>query len=470
LKALVEVEGQEEAMERAFDVVVVGGGLAGHVTAMSAAEAGAEVLVLEKASVPGGNAVYSGGSFAFAGTDMQRQQGIADSPEELRADMLDVGGHQNDPALVEVYIREQLPAYEWLRDVGVVFDRLTLSSSQSRPRSHGVDAPRMFEAIRAAAQKIPRIAYEGDVRARQLLRRDGRVTGVLVERAEGQQQIQARCGVVLATGGFSRSRSMLQTFAPALVNAAPLGGDGATGDGHVMGRALGADLADMGFVKGTFGTSAGPPFSPEPRILLIPLFKGALIVNSRGERFADESLSYKILGDLCLGQPDALGFQIFDADIMAQSRPTYPVNDFKGALARGYLRMANTLEELASAVGIDPAATAASVHRYNADVRRDGRDGVFGRASLGHGSGTLVEIASPPFYIYPCTTGLPSTYGGLRVDPAMRVIDVFDAPVPGLFAAGEVVGGFHGAGYISGSSLAKTVICARVAGRMVTAG
>ena len=112
-----------------WDVIVIGGGLAGVSAGIAAADAGARVLILEKTADPGGSARLSGGSFAFAGTDLQQQQGIDDSPELLREDLLTVGEGRNDPELVDLYVAEQLAAYEWLREMGVPFERVSLSSN-----------------------------------------------------------------------------------------------------------------------------------------------------------------------------------------------------------------------------------------------------------------------------------------------------------------------------------------------------
>ncbi len=444
-----------------WDVIVIGGGLAGVTAGIAAADADARVLILEKTADPGGSARLSGGSFAFAGTDLQQQQGIDDSPDLLREDLLTVGEGRNDPELVDLYVAEQLAAYEWLREIGVPFERVSLSSNQSRPRTHGTNAPRMFEAVQDAATGHPNITFIMESGADRLLRSGNRVNGVLAG-GTAARELTAQSGVVLASGGFNRSKRLLQAFAPRFRDAPPLGGSGNTGDGILLGMALGADLVDMGYVKGTFGTSL--PRDSAPPILLIAMYRGAVVVNVHGQRFVDESLSYKTIGDACLEQPGAVGFQVFDSHVMEQTRPDLTVNDFEGALERGYLQTADTVEDLAAKLRIDPPALADTISTYNADVRSGG-DSRFGRSSLGNGVGEPPEVAAPPFYAYPCTTGLPSTYGGLHVDTAMRVIDVFEHPIPGLHAAGEVVGGFHGASYMSGSSLAKSVISGRVAGR-----
>ncbi len=449
------------------DVLVLGGGLAGQCAALAAAEAGAEVLLLEKQATPGGSTAMSGGSFAFAGTVLQAAHGIEDDGAALRDDLLRIGESANEPDLVDLFVARQVATFEWLRAFGVAFDAPTLSSGQSRPRTHSANPVRLLATLAARLAEQPRIRLLTGVAAERLWQDGGCVAGALIHRDGSSGEVAARRGVVLATGGFSRNARMIATFVPQLARAAPLGGPGNDGAGLRMAMALGADLADMGHVKGTFGVAAADPAAgrPEPGgVLLMALYRGAVIVNRDARRFTDEAISYKKIGDLCLRQTGALGFQVFDARIMAQTRPDVPVNDFRGGLERGFVHAGATLAAVARAAGLDPATLEATIARYNAGVRA-GRDEEFGRDSLGDGYGRPVEIAEPPFYVFPCTTGVVATYAGLRVDARMRVRDVFGAPIAGLYAAGEIVGGLHGAGYMSGSSLTKSALFGRIAGQ-----
>jgi fumarate reductase flavoprotein subunit len=441
------------------DVVVLGGGLAGHCAALAATDSGASVVLLEKRAEHGGSTALSGGSFAFAGTDLQRSQGIEDSSDILAADLRRVGADRNDPALVRLYAEQQLETYGWLRGLGVPFDRVTLSGNQSRPRTHATDPAALMRRLHEELRARPHIRYRPSTAAERLLARDGRVSGVRL--ADGGE-VLADDGVVLATGGFSRSVEALRSFAPQLSGALMLGGEGNHGDGLRMAMAVGAGLADMGEVTGTFGIAQPVPETGSP--LLMAIYRGAIVVNREGRRFADESKSYKVIGGLCLQQPGRMGFQIFDARVMATSATSPVVNDFQGALRRGTLQEGATPEALAAKLGIDPASLAGAIVRYNADIER-GQDTEFGRGSLGGGFGTPFPLREPPFYGYACTTAVISTYAGIHVDTAMRVIDVFGVPIPGLFGAGEVIGGVHGAGYMSGSALGKAAIFGRIAGR-----
>jgi fumarate reductase flavoprotein subunit len=439
-------------------VVVLGAGLAGHCAALAAAQAGASVLLLEKAERPGGSTLQSSGTFAFCGTDLQRRAGIVDSPDQLRTDLHKASGGHADPALIELYVTHQAETYDWLKRQGVQFDELALSSNMSVPRSHPTRPAQLMAALQARVRSNPRVSYRNRVHA---LRVERNAQGVRALKLADGCTVEARA-IVLATGGFSRNPGLIARFAPKLSDATAVGGDANTGDGLRMAWALGADLLDMAWINGTFGVSVNDFFDRDRApgdqpVLRLALYRGAIAVNVRGERFIDESVSYKVIGERCLEQPRRIAFQVFDRKIMAQSVSAPNSNDYRSALEAGLVRQADSIASLADAAGIDPTALERTVRRYNEDALA-GCDSVFGRQSLGTGWGALVPLDTVPFYIYPCTTAILGTYCGVRVDQDMRVIDVLGSPIDGLYAAGEIVGGFHGAGYMSGSALGKAAI------------
>jgi fumarate reductase flavoprotein subunit len=443
-----------------FDVIVIGGGLAGHCAALAAAEEGATAALLEKEQRTGGSTALSGGFFAFADTPLQRARGIADSNDLLYDDLRKVGGPATDPALLRAYVDGQRELHDWLLERGAAFPAVERSAGQSVPRSHQGDIGRILDLIASRAAATGRVTLRTGAAARRLLRdgNEGRVTGVRTDAGT----IAARGGVVLATGGFSRSEELLREFAPNQAKALRIGGAGNVGDGLRMAWRLGAGLRDMSFVKGTFGTH--PTTGTEKHEILLGFYMGAIVVNRLGRRFIDESASYKLLGDACLAQPDALAFQIFDQNILDRSEPDVPLFDIKPALERGLVVRAETPEELARLCGIDPAALADTLRRYNAGVDA-GRDPEFGRDGICNHSGALVRIDQPPFYAYPSTSVVLATYCGLTVTPEAEVLDVFAERIDGLYAAGEITGGFHGTAYMTGTSLGKAALFGRVAGR-----
>lgn len=446
------------------DVVIAGGGMAGLAALLTAAEAGADTVLLERRTDLGGSTVLSSGLLAFAGTAEQEAEGIADSPDLLRRDLLESGRNRNSRALVDAYCARQADTYRWLAERGVTFGHPHAASGQSVPRSHPIDTNAAIQGLakraRAAGGRI-----EFGVRARRLVATDGRVSGVLADTGDGIAEYRSGA-VVLTTGGFSRSQDLMTRFAPGMEKALRHGGAGSTGDGLLMACKLGAGLADMPYIKGTFGIFPWPSPGEEGTGILV-VYKGAIAVNGLGERFTDESLPYKEIGDACLAQPGEIAFQIFDAEVLGKADPDVPIYDFRKRVGHGQVQRADTVAELADKLGLPPDALAKTVEEYNARIAA-GQPDPLGRATLSGGVGTPVPLATPPFYGFPSATVALATYAGVTIDAGARVLDVFGDPIEGLYAAGELTGGLHGAGYQTGTSIGKSAIFGRIAGAAAT--
>lgn len=451
---------------RETDVVVIGGGLAGYCAALEAAAAQASVVLLEKQPQAGGSTALSGGFLAFAGTDLQKAAGIDDSNARLADDLRKAGANENDPRLIDVYVANQMATYEWLTSIGVKFRAVELSSAQSVPRTHPTDPQVLLARLDELAKQSGRITILFNAAASRLVQHEvgGRVAGVKATIDGKEEAIAARRGVVLASGGFSRNEQMIRQYAPHEAAGVLYGGAGNTGDGIRMACALGAGVRDMGFIKGTFGYHPNARTHPGRDWTKLPVYRGGIAVNKLGRRFIDESKSYKLLGDAVLDQPGALAYQIFDQNIMDGASDGVPPFDFRSTQRRGLVFEAPTLEALAGKIGVDPRDLSATVARYNGFVEQ-GRDEDFGRDGLSTHYGKLVKIERAPFYAYPSTSGIIATYCGLTVDAQARVLSVFEEPIPGLYAAGEIMGGFHGVSYMTGSALGKAIIFGRIAGR-----
>jgi fumarate reductase flavoprotein subunit len=442
-------------------VLVLGGGLAGAAALLAAAEAGAYAVLLEKLPGFGGSTIRSAGLSAFAGTDEQAEQGIADSVDLLRRDLHEVGGSVADPALVDLYCEHQLDTYRWLRGHRIPYGRIHAASGQSAPRSHPTDTTamlrRLFTAAGAYGARLVR-----DAPARRILREGGRVVGV-----ETATSVVRADAVVIATGGFSRDRAMVDRWAPSMRKALLAGGAGNHGDGIAMACHLGAGLVDMPYVKGTYGHYFAP-HPAEDGTGILAVYKGAIAVNAAGRRFVDESLPYKVLGDASLAQPGDFTWQVFDAAVMARSDDEVPIYNFQERERAGLLVAGDTLTELAAAMNAEPGVLESTVADYNGRIH-DGRPDAHGRARLVGGVGEPLPLETPPFYAHKSGTVVLATYCGLTVDTSMRVLDVFGDPIERLYAAGEVIGGFHGAGYMTGTSIGKSAVFGRIAGTRAAA-
>ena len=445
------------------DLVVIGAGLAGYCAALEASEHAARVLLLEKLPEVGGTSRMSGGLFAFAGTDLQRKMGIVDSNECLFDDLRKVGNLENDESVVREYVDHQLDTYHWLRERGVVFGSPVASGGQSVPRSHTSNSNAVIETLSHAAGSSKHIRLMAETHAARLLTSpEGIVNGVLAHHRGKSVAIRAGAGVVLASGGFSRNQKLLRLFAPAQKSVNTVCGKACDGDGLLMAWKLGADLRDMAYVKSTFGNH--PQAGSETHRVTLAVYRGAIAVNREAKRFVNESLSYKLLGDACLRQPDGLAFQIFDETVMNTSSPGVVTFDFQEVLDQGYLLKAATIEELAVKAKLSPVVLSATVKEYNRRLEA-GLEDEYGRTSLSNGLGVPTPLVKPPFYAYPSVNVLLGTYCGIAINHRMQVVDVFDQPIDGLYAAGEVHGSFHGVAYMTGSGLGKAAIFGRLAAR-----
>jgi len=450
------------------DLLVIGGGMAGFCAALEAAEAGFTVTLLEKQPEIGGSSAMSGGCLAFAGTDLQREQSVDDSDALLFSDLREVGLFDNDEALVQAYVDNQLDTYRWMRKHGVVFGpSIETSSGQSVPRVHSVDPADAVRQLARACRDSGRVTVHRNARAHRLIRDpQGRFIGVHATLNNEPHEISARLGVVLASGGFCRNTEMVHRFAPQYDEAVFIGGDGNVGDGLKMGLEFGADLRDMAYIKGTYGKH---PIDETNHHSCLAVYKGAIAINQDGQRFVDESISYKLLGDAAIRQPYGATFQILDQRIMDSGDDRVRILDFQRRHEEGLFIEADSLDELAKLIEVPIETLNATVTAYNTAVDC-GHDTAFGRKHLVHHHGELCRIEQAPFYAYPSTVAVFGTYCGLRVNPAMSVVNVFDETLAGLFAAGEVVGGFHGGAYMTGTALGKAAIFGRLAARSACNG
>jgi fumarate reductase flavoprotein subunit len=452
-------------------LVVVGAGMAGFATALQAAQDGHEVILLEKLAETGGSSAMCGGCLAFAGTDLQRADGVEDSSELLFKDLREVGKFENDESLVRAYVDNQLDTFEWLRKAGVEFSpHIETSSGQSVPRVHNVDPADAVRALAASAKRTGKVQLLTETRALRLIRdpQSGRVVGVTAERNGETFKVLGSRGVVLTSGGFVQNAEMIHRYAPQYneESAVFIGGAGNTGDGLKMAQQLGADFRDMIYIKGTYGKH---PTDETNHHSLLAVYKGAIAVNQDGKRYVDESISYKLLGDACIEQPYSSTFQIFDQPIFDSGDNQTRILDIERRHEEGLMIQADTLEELAAMIEVPADVLVETVKTYNSYVDA-GHDPDFGREHLVHQHGKLLKIETGPFYAYPSTAAVYGTYCGLCVDAGMHVLDVYGERLPGLYAAGEVVGGLHGAAYMTGSALGKAAIFGRIAARTALAG
>lgn len=438
------------------DVLVIGSGAAGLMAALEAADAGASVVVLESEPQTGGSTRLSGAYVALCETPLE-----PGARDELYEDLIHAHHDDCQEDLSRLYVEEAAAMFRRLDELGIRFVRTFRFAHMSRPWAHELSGYEMAGGAEIvtrleAAARARGVRIETGVRARRLIVEDGRVAGLACD--DGCKWM-ARRGVVVASGGFTRSAELTRNFGrPGADGILPLTGQGSRGDGLVMGMGVGAGVSYM-----TAGVAPTAPSDPETGKGAMVLYAGAIAVNRHGRRFCRESELYIDTCWALLSQPGAVCAQIYDSRIKSDYAQT-----MMGKVLTGFRELtAPAVEALAAELareGFDAEGVTAAVARWNAQVAA-GADGDFGRTNLVGDSGALLPIARPPFHAVICKAGTTHFNGGLTVDTSMNVRDVFGEPIPGLYAAGEVTGGFHGAGYMSGTFVGMALIFGRVAGR-----
>ena len=458
--AILVAQGKDPATKRTYtdgscDIVVVGAGGAGLTAAVEAVSHGdLRIIVLEKQGILGGNTNYSTGGINAAGTEAQQALGISDSPDLFYDDTMTGGKQMNIPSLVRSLVDNAAPTVAWLSSLGADLSDVGLMGGSSVKRTH---RPKGGTAIGAHLMKVLKEASaKANVEIRtsnkvtSLLTNGGTVTGVTVENADGSTyRLQAKA-VVIATGGFGANLKMVTSYQPSLTGFATLNHPGATGDAFDWLKAVGGSTIQMGYIQ------IHPTAEAENHILITEAVRGngAILVNHDGQRFVNEMDTRDVVSAAILAQPSEEAFLVFDQAVR-QSLASIETYANQHLLAEGA-----DAASLAEKTGLPSSVFAATLARYTAFCQA-GKDEDFGRSS----TQMTAPLDTPPYYAIRVKPAIHHTMGGIRVDADMHVLNSDDTPVPGLFAAGEVTGGVHGANRLGGNGVADIVVNGKIAGR-----
>jgi len=466
----------------ACDVLVVGFGCAGATAAIEAAEAGAAVVALERASAPGGSSALSGGEiYLGGGTSVQEACGFDDSPAAMLAFLTAALGPHADAEKLRHYCEGSVEHFDWLVAHGVAFkptlydaptwmpatdDGLMWLGENSWPFTDLADpAPRghrgpvpyyagkvLMDALVAAADAAGVVTH-ADTRATELVVEDGVVVGVRARRFGEDVEYRAARGVVLTTGGFVDNEQMLAEHAPALLGRGKVSDGLDDGSGIAMALEAGAATRRM--------------HAHETALTYLPaLAVRGLVVNGLGQRFVNEDTYPGIVSHRAVeAQPppywvvvDETAFEEVPERDRWGVRPTHAAED---------------LDELGAELGMPEGALSATVAAYNRDAER-GEDTWF------HKDPRWLRPLRAPYAAIDVAAGFHPgdrdsgasgdgvagfTLGGLHTTPDGEVLTWAGRPIPGLYAAGRSTSGIHGDGYISGTSLGDGTFFGRRAGR-----
>jgi urocanate reductase len=475
LMVIPEYEVHEETeLEQTYDVVVVGAGGAGLTAAISAAENGAKVLVLEQESIVGGNTSWSGAGMDIPDNWVQAKQGIEDSIELYTEDTLAGGDRTNIVELTNVLAENALPMAEWLRDdVGVKFmdDFQKHFGGHTVARAIVVEGGIGSQLIMAEFTKAQELGvmFKLNTKATDLVTVEaGRVTGVKAENTLGQKlTFNGDYGVILASGGFAGNPEIRVKYRPELdetINTT--NAPGHNGDGIVMAEALGAGTTHMEWIQTypfCFPTTGKISFVADTRMY------GAPMVNIEGKRFINENDRRDFVSAAILSQSDRYGYMVWDQEILEEAR-TLEIygKEYDQLVADGVLVKADTLEEAAAFFGIDQAVLMETIANYNsfAAAYEGGMDSKEADTEWNRNA-KLAAIDKGPFYIEKVVPAAHHTMGGLLIDTETRVKTADGDLIAGLYAAGEIVGGIHGNNRLGGNALTDISVFGKIAGETV---
>lgn len=429
-------------------VLVIGAGAGGLIAGLRARAAGADVLILERDSLPRGSTALSAGLVPAAGTNIQKAAGLSDSKTLFTDDILRKAGGEPEEARVGTVVEAAASAIDWLAEEhGLPFTVITNFTypGHSANRMHGLPSrsgAELMDRLRAAAEASG-IDIITDARATTLLTgENNRIAGVELVRPDGGREAIGCGALVLACNGYGGNKALVAEHIPALAGALYFGHPGNQGEAVLWGQALGARLADLSGHQG-HGSVA------EPHGILITwatMVEGGFQVNRHGQRFSDESHGYSEHAATILQQPGGIGWSIFDARIAEIARQ---FEDFRDAEAQGAILVEETPEALARRIGVPEAAFAATFEAVEA-AKSAGATDAFGRNWAGS------KPLAAPFCAVKVTGALFHTQGGLAVDANARVLAADGTPLPNLFAVGGAAQGVSGSkasGYLSGNGL-----------------
>lgn len=499
-KTAVENDATAEDSTVDADVVVVGAGGAGMTAAITAAAEGKSVVVLESQSMVGGNSVRATGGMNAAKTVYQDENefgesagvektlktaaekyadnetitalaktvseqwaayqanptGYFDSVELMELDTMIGGKGINDPELVETLCANSADAIDWLDEHGITLHNVSSFGGASVKRIHRpVNAE--GKTVSVGSYMIPLLQENCekagvkmmlDTTATEILTdANGAAVGVKATGASGETVTVNAKAVVLATGGFGANLDMVVKYKPELKGFMTTNAPGIQGQGIEMAQAIGAATVDMDQIQ------IHPTVEANTAALITEGLRGdgAILINEEGKRFIDEVGTRDVVSAAEIAQTGSYSWLVVDQAMVDAS------SVIQGYIKKGYTVTGATYEELGKAMGVDAAAFAETMEKWNGYVEAK-NDPDFGRTSFAN------PLNTAPYYAVKVTAGVHHTMGGLKINANTEVLNEKGEVIPGLFAAGEVTGGVHGANRLGGNAVADFTIFGRIAG------
>jgi len=500
-EAASEAPAEDETYEA--DVAVIGAGGAGMTAAIEASDAGRSVIILESQALVGGNSVRSTGGLNAADTRWQdanefdeaagvektlaaaasdyadnktitelaatvkeqwdayqaNPEGYFDTAELMELDTM-IGGHGvNNPELVKTLAENSADAIDWLDTIGAELHNVSQFGGASVKRIHR-PVNEEGQTVPVGSYLVPILEQNVEERGIQILLNttakqiltdaDGAAAGVEAEAADGHKVTVNAKAVVLATGGFGANLDMVVKYKPDLEGFVTTNAPGALGQGIDMATAVGAATIDMDQIQ------IHPTVHVQDGVVSLITEglrgDGAILVNAEGDRFTDEVGTRDAVSAAEIAQTGSTVWLIVDQAMVDASAV------IQGYIDKGFTVTGKTYEELADAMGVPADEFAATMDKWNG-YAANGSDPDFGRTAFAN------PLDTAPFYAIQVTPGIHHTMGGVAINTAAQVEKEDGSIIPGLFAAGEVTGGVHGANRLGGNAVADFTVFGRIAGQ-----
>jgi len=454
-----------------FEVIIIGSGFAGLSAAIEARQSGRSVVVLEKMSIPGGNSAISGGLLAVAGSPLQEKSGIHDTPELMFADMMKAGLGINHPSLAHLVAERSLDILRWTLSLGVEYkENLNHLGGHSVPRTYNTSCGTgsgILQPLLSRCRELDIPIYLKTKFCGFILDEQGMVCGVDVVRDSVfnnnetgiPNRVRAEKGVVLACGGFGNDTAFRMTQDPRLTEVVETTNHrGATAEGLISALKIGATPVHLSWIQmGPWASFDEKGWGVGSIFTMLAGFPFGIMVDARdGKRFVNEMSDRRLRTDAMLFS-DRIPVAIVD------SLGVKYATTLDKCLKRGVVQQFNSVEALATAYSIPLTALKETLERYRLSLAH-GRDIEFGKPI----SQDLKPIEHPPFYAIRLMPKVHHCMGGVRINEQAQVLSLTDGqPIPGLYAAGEVTGGVHGASRLGSNAIVDCLAFGRIAGKQV---
>ena len=447
-----------EDIEKTTDIVIAGAGGAGMTAAITAAQAGKKVIILEKGSVSGGNSSYATGGMNAADTHYQAEQGIEDSADLYYADTMKGGHDLNNPDLVRTLADNSSAAIDWLDSIGAPLSNVGQAGGASAMRQHRPVNEEgkilsvgtyLVEHLTSKCEELGiEIIYGAKVD--RVLVNEGKAAGLHATGTEGNSIKILADKVIIATGGFGSNPDMIVKYRPDLEGYVSTNAPTITGDLIPLLEEIGADFVDLEQIQ------VHPTVVQKDGALISESLRGdgAILLNKYGKRFTDEMNTRDYVSARISEQDDSYAWLIADQKMADESTVVEKYH------SKGYMVQCDTLADLAKLIGCEESTLEETFSKWQAAVAAQ-KDDEFEHEAI---TSVVTDLSHAPYYAVQIAPGIHHCMGGVKINTNAEVIGTDGNVIDNLYAAGEVTGGVHGGNRLGGNAVADFVVFGRIAG------